>query len=58
MVVFYGALDIPQHLPAHVADRRAQGKDGIRGGKIVNCLKIVLVKTTRQAQKPQRSKSV
>ncbi|MFR8114242.1 hypothetical protein [Faecalibacterium sp.] len=40
---FYGALDVPQHLPAHVADCCAEGKDGIRGGKIVDCLKIVLV---------------
>ncbi|MFR4466538.1 MAG: hypothetical protein ACLT48_04030 [Faecalibacterium prausnitzii] len=41
---FYGALDVPQHLPAHVTDCCAEGKDGIRGGKIVDCLKIVLVK--------------
>uniref|UniRef100_UPI00356800BF hypothetical protein n=1 Tax=Faecalibacterium prausnitzii TaxID=853 RepID=UPI00356800BF len=40
---FYGALDVPQHLPAHVADGCAEGKDGIRGGEIVDCLKIVLV---------------
>ena len=40
---FYGALDVQQHLPAHVADGCAEGKDGIRGGKIVDCLKIVLV---------------
>ncbi|HJI00304.1 MAG TPA: hypothetical protein OIM02_04230 [Faecalibacterium prausnitzii] len=40
---FNGALDVPQHLPAHVADGCAEGVDGIRGGKIVDCLKIVLV---------------
>ncbi|MEQ2458707.1 hypothetical protein AAAT28_05940 [Faecalibacterium duncaniae] len=40
---FYGALDVPQHLPAHVADGCAEGVDTIRGGKIVDCLKIVLV---------------
>ncbi|MFV8831279.1 hypothetical protein ABI138_02560 [Faecalibacterium prausnitzii] len=40
---FYGALNVPQHLPAHVADGCAEGKDGIRGGEIVDCLKIVLV---------------
>ncbi|YAF48979.1 hypothetical protein K6755_03805 [Faecalibacterium prausnitzii] len=40
---FYGALDVPQHLPAHVADCCAEGKDGIRGGEVVDCLKIVLV---------------
>ncbi|MEE0250457.1 MAG: hypothetical protein U0H78_05390 [Faecalibacterium sp.] len=41
---FYGALDVPQHLPAHVADGCAEGVNTIRGGKIVDCLKIVLVK--------------
>ena len=40
---FYGALDVPQHLPAHVADGCAEGVDTIRGGKIVDCLKIVFV---------------
>ncbi|MFV8802849.1 hypothetical protein [Faecalibacterium taiwanense] len=40
---FYSALDVPQHLPAHVADGCAEGVDTIRGGKIVDCLKIVLV---------------
>ncbi|MGA6362617.1 hypothetical protein ACKXF8_10710 [Faecalibacterium prausnitzii] len=40
---FYGALDVPQHLPAHVADGCAEGKDGIRGGEVVDRLKIVLV---------------
>ena len=40
---FYGALDIPQHLPAHVADGCAEGENGIRGGEIVDCLKIALV---------------
>ncbi|MFR2973084.1 MAG: hypothetical protein ACLTKU_09640 [Faecalibacterium prausnitzii] len=40
---FYGALNVPQHLPAHVADGCAEGVDTIRGGKIVDCLKIVLV---------------
>ncbi|WP_270835214.1 hypothetical protein, partial [Faecalibacterium prausnitzii] len=40
---FYGALDVPQHLPAHVADSCAEGKDGIRGGKLVDGSKIVLV---------------
>ncbi|MCI7100835.1 MAG: hypothetical protein MR946_02030 [Faecalibacterium sp.] len=40
---FYGALDVPQHLPAHVADCCAEGKDGIRGGEVVDRLKIVLV---------------
>ena len=40
---FYGALDVPQHLPAHVADGCAEGVDTIRGGKIVDCLKIVLI---------------
>ncbi|WP_303115146.1 hypothetical protein [uncultured Faecalibacterium sp.] len=40
---FYGALDVTQHLPAHVADGCAEGVDTIRGGKIVDCLKIVLV---------------
>ena len=40
---FYGALDVPQHLPAHVADGCAEGVNTIRGGKIVDCLKIVLV---------------
>ncbi|WP_270194884.1 hypothetical protein [Faecalibacterium prausnitzii] len=41
---FYGALNVAQHLPAHVADCCAEGKDGIRGGEIVDCLKIVPVK--------------
>ena len=40
---FYGALDVSQHLPAHVADGCAEGVDTIWGGKIVDCLKIVLV---------------
>ncbi|MSC47163.1 hypothetical protein [Faecalibacterium prausnitzii] len=40
---FYGALDVPQHLPAHVADCCAEGKDGIRGGEVVDRLKIVLI---------------
>ncbi|MFV8222368.1 hypothetical protein [Faecalibacterium hattorii] len=40
---FYGALNVPQHLPAHVADGCAEGVDTVRGGKIVDCLKIVLV---------------
>ncbi|MFR2218238.1 MAG: hypothetical protein ACLS53_10395 [Faecalibacterium prausnitzii] len=40
---FNGAFDIPQHLPAYVADCCAKGKDGIRGGEVVDCLKIVLV---------------
>ncbi|WP_418480892.1 hypothetical protein [Dysosmobacter sp.] len=40
---FHGALDVPQHLPAYVADGCAEGVDTIRGGKIVDCLKIVLV---------------
>ncbi|MCC2142557.1 hypothetical protein LKD39_09530 [Faecalibacterium longum CLA-AA-H243] len=40
---FHGALDVPQHLPAHVADGCAEGVDTIRGGEIVDCLKIVLV---------------
>ncbi|WP_270195584.1 hypothetical protein [Faecalibacterium prausnitzii] len=40
---FYGALNVAQHLPAHVADGSTEGKDSIRGGKIVDCLKIVLV---------------
>ncbi|MBT9707216.1 hypothetical protein GPK62_07595 [Faecalibacterium prausnitzii] len=40
---FYGTLDVPQHLPAHVADGCAEGKDGIRGGEVVDRLKIVLV---------------
>ena len=41
---FYGALDVPQHLPAHVTDGSTEGKDSIRGGKIVDRLKIVLIK--------------
>ena len=40
---FYGALDVPQHLSAHVADGCAEGVDTIRGREIVDCLKIVLV---------------
>ena len=40
---FYGALDVPQHLPAHVADGCAEGVNTIRGGEIVDRLKIVLV---------------
>nr|WP_243135980.1 hypothetical protein [Faecalibacterium prausnitzii] len=40
---FYGALDVPQHLPAHVADGCAEDVDTIRGREIVDCLKIVLV---------------
>ncbi|MDR3888998.1 MAG: hypothetical protein Q3X75_02470 [Faecalibacterium sp.] len=40
---FYGALDVPQPLPAHVTDGSTEGKDSIRGGKVVDCLKIVLV---------------
>ena len=40
---FHGALDVPQHLTAHVADGSTKGKDSIRGGKIVDRLKIVLV---------------
>ncbi|MFV8255014.1 hypothetical protein ABI153_00465 [Faecalibacterium prausnitzii] len=40
---FYGALDVPQHLPAHVADGCAEGVDTIRGREIVDRLKIVLV---------------
>ena len=40
---FDSALDVPQHLPAHVADGCAEGVDTIRGGKIVDCLKIVPV---------------
>ncbi|MDR3890502.1 MAG: hypothetical protein Q3X75_10255, partial [Faecalibacterium sp.] len=45
---FYGALDVPQHLPAHVADGCAEGENGIRGGKIVDGLKIVLVEPARR----------
>ena len=41
---FYGAFDVPQNLPAHVADGCAEGVDGIWGGEVVDCLKIVLVK--------------
>ncbi|WP_181969043.1 hypothetical protein [Faecalibacterium prausnitzii] len=40
---FYGALDVAQHLPAHVADGCAEGVNTIRGGEIVDRLKIVLV---------------
>ncbi|MFR3400621.1 MAG: hypothetical protein ACLTWB_13910 [Clostridia bacterium] len=40
---FYGALDISQHLPAHVADGYAEGVDTIWGGEVVDRLKIVLV---------------
>ncbi|MSC53109.1 hypothetical protein GKE10_14710 [Faecalibacterium prausnitzii] len=40
---FNSAFDVSQHLPAYVADGCAEGVDGIRGGKIVDCLKIVLV---------------
>ncbi|MFQ7588875.1 MAG: hypothetical protein ACLRMO_13860 [Faecalibacterium prausnitzii] len=40
---FHGALDVPQHLTAHVADGSTKGKDSIRGGEIVDRLKIVLV---------------
>ncbi|UYI70303.1 MAG: hypothetical protein OGM80_12290 [Oscillospiraceae bacterium] len=36
-------LDVAQHLPAHVADGCAEGKDSIRGGEVVDRLKIVLV---------------
>ena len=43
---FDGALDIPKHIPAAIADRRTQCIDGIRGRKIVNCLKIAPVKMT------------
>ncbi|WP_223386042.1 hypothetical protein [Faecalibacterium prausnitzii] len=43
---FYGAFDVPQHLPAHVADGCAEGVDTIRGGEIVDCLKIVLIEPT------------
>ena len=43
---FDGAFDIPQHIPAAIADRRTQCIDSIRGRKIVNCLKIVPVKIT------------
>lgn len=39
-----GALDLPQHLPAHVADRRTQRKDGIRGGEVADSVEIRLVK--------------
>ncbi|PDX75081.1 hypothetical protein CGS56_10535 [Faecalibacterium prausnitzii] len=45
---FYGALDVPQHLPAHVADGCAEGVDTIRGGKIVDGLEIVLVEPARR----------
>ena len=41
---FDGTLDVPQHLPAHVTDGSAEGKNGIRGRKIVDCLEIILVK--------------
>ncbi|WP_181967375.1 hypothetical protein [Faecalibacterium prausnitzii] len=40
---FHSALDVPQHLPAHVADGCTEGVDTIRGGEIVDCLKIVFV---------------
>ncbi|WP_215697441.1 hypothetical protein [Faecalibacterium prausnitzii] len=40
---FYGALDVSQHLPAHIADGCAEGVDTIRGGEIVDCLKIILI---------------
>ena len=40
---FNGALDVSQHLPAHVADGCAEGVNTIRGGEIVDRLKIVLV---------------
>lgn len=43
---FDGAFDIPQHIPAAIADRRTQCIDSIQGRKIVNCLKIVPVKIT------------
>ena len=35
---FYGALDVPQHLSAHVADGCAEGVDTIRGREIVDTL--------------------
>ena len=38
---FYGALDVAQHLPAHVADGCAEGVDTIRGGEIVDRLKAI-----------------
>ncbi|HJI05295.1 MAG TPA: hypothetical protein OIM12_00215 [Faecalibacterium prausnitzii] len=40
---FYGALDVPQHLPAHVTDGSTEGENGIRGGKLVDGSEIVLV---------------
>ncbi|WP_455758535.1 hypothetical protein [Ruminococcus champanellensis] len=40
---FYGALDVPQHLPAHVADGCAEGVNTVWGGKLVDGSEIVLV---------------
>ena len=45
---FYGALDVPQHLPAHVADGCAEGVDTIRGGKLVDSSEIILVEPARR----------
>ena len=41
---FDGALDIPQHISAAIADCRTQCIDCIRGREIINCLKIIPVK--------------
>ena len=40
---FYGALDVPQHLPAHVADGCAEGVNTVWGGKLVDGSEVVLV---------------
>ncbi|MFR3860035.1 MAG: hypothetical protein ACLTYL_12730 [Faecalibacterium sp.] len=41
---FYGALDVSQYLPAHVADCGTECVDSVRGRKIVDGLKTVFVK--------------
>ncbi|PDX81088.1 hypothetical protein [Faecalibacterium prausnitzii] len=40
---FYGALNVPQHLPAHVADGCAEGVNTVWGGKLVDGSEVVLV---------------
>ncbi|MEE0575807.1 MAG: hypothetical protein UEK48_03085, partial [Faecalibacterium prausnitzii] len=40
---FYGALDVSQHLPAHIADSCAEGVNTVWGGKLVDGSEVVLV---------------